>query len=339
MGDEFDGVPGFGAAEPDEVCGLVGTRVLAVVGVVAFAGDEVEEAVLVDVGESESVGLGDDVAVGVLGGGMAGDVVASEFAVDVFVPGEAVLVAVDGGDEVVVAVGVEVVNEDLGGLEGVVVPAVFGPGLGGVGGLGEPVLTGNEVGATVVVEVADAETVFVVIVGYFFAGDGVPVPRFERVFTRSVVAEGAVAGADDFGVAAGDEVGEFRGFAAEVIADDVDGPMLEEIIRAGVEVEADFFSGEAEDEDVILLVDVQVVDESEEVVGVGFDGEGGGFVEGVFFGEVGPGKPVGSVDEVRVTVVVEVTGGSAFRVEFGEDGFGGPRLGREEVDEEEEEAE
>ena len=162
----------------------IGAGILAgTVGPVAFAGDDVFQAVAVHVDEFDGVGLGELDAANE-GVGLTGDdgvidpggcAVGGPF---LFEPTETVFVGVDAGDDVVEAIAVDVV--------GIHLSAAFGAECGGmefpewisseIGGLGEPAGGGEHVLASVAVDVTRADAVRVAK-PMVFAGDGVKLPR------------------------------------------------------------------------------------------------------------------------------------------------------------------
>ncbi len=308
-------------AEPVEHRGLVAARVVAVVGPPPLARDDVLEAVAVDVGHVHRVGLAERHAVAILVGVLPDDLVAAErdlaFLPDVLEPREAVSVGVQGGDDVVVAVAVDVVGVHLGAPRlgeavGVVVPN--GVPLERRGLLPPPLLL-EKVGPAVAVHVAHAEAV-----GELPASDvlrdrveGPRLPRLVRVHRG--VAEAVVVLADEIGLAVAGDVRE----GGRLVVHAAEGDVLVPVARvrlARVLVPASRLPGKPDHEDVRPAVPVDVVGEREKVVGVALHLEGLRRVVGVSLLERGPLVPVGTRDEVRVAVLVEVREVGALAVEL-----------------------
>jgi hypothetical protein len=141
----------------------------------------------------------------------------------------------------------------------------------------------------IAIHIADAEAV-----GEFgdlhVIGDGDEGPflgRFGPV--RGEPAELAAGAAHDLRFAVAGDVGEDGRFVVHHVGDDVHGPGFV-VVRAGIQVEPRFLAGEAEDEDVVLLVGVEIVDVGEEVVRVAIDAEDLRLVVGVL-SKVFKGRP------------------------------------------------
>ena len=117
--DEFDGsIFMAGGAEPVDHGGVVRAWVSAVVGVESFAGDDVLDAVAIDIDAGHGVGLAEADSVGVSLGFVGHDAVLfkTDFSIlfDLFIPRESVAVSVEGGDEIVIAIAIDVIGEHLG---------------------------------------------------------------------------------------------------------------------------------------------------------------------------------------------------------------------------------
>jgi hypothetical protein len=115
-----------------------------------------------------------------------------------------------------------------------------------------------------------------------------------------------VRAADEVGHAVAVDVDEGRRLAAHLLEDVVALPdRIARERRPRVARPPRALAGEADEEDVEPAVLVEVVGEGEEVVGVLVRVERVDFGERVALGEVGPGVPVGTRDDVGVTVLVE----------------------------------
>jgi hypothetical protein len=85
-------------------------------------------------------------------------------------------------------------------------------------------------------------------------------------------------------------------------------------VRAGIQVKPRFLAGEAEDEDVVLLVGVEIVDVGEEVVRVAIDAENLRLVVGVLFLKGRPFPPKRPRDDVGFAIAIDVADGGTFGV-------------------------
>ena len=119
IGDEFSAavlVPG--RPEPIKDGGIVRAGVAAVVGEVALTGDDILNAVAIDIDTVHSMGLGETNAVGISYGLIRhhdmlfkGD--GSVF-LDLFIPSHSPGVGIEGGNDVVIAIAIDIVGEHLG---------------------------------------------------------------------------------------------------------------------------------------------------------------------------------------------------------------------------------
>ena len=167
MGDEFNAVFTAFGFEPIDDSRTVGAGVPAVVGPVAFAGGEVGDAVAIEVAGGEGVSLGEaEPFCGRLVAFRDDDVLLKrDLAVDegVFIPGQSPGVRPEAGDDVVVAVSIDIKDEHLcaAGVGEFIV--MEGPLFAGSGIFGAfiPSSFFEEVGAAVAIEIAEAEAVVV----------------------------------------------------------------------------------------------------------------------------------------------------------------------------------
>lgn len=91
------------------------------------------------------------------------------------------------------------------------------------------------------------------------------------------------------------------------------GPVLGRFdVRAGVFVDESGGAGESDGEDIVVFVAVEVMDPSEEVVSVGVHRLWFCRVDFKGLFEFWTCEPVGAVDDISVTVAVEVTDGGTF---------------------------
>ena len=312
---------------PEPVKNLLAERagVIALVGEVTFSGDEVHPSVPVYVREGESVHLGKSETEGILRRALSHDVVLFELARLVLLePAETVSVGVVRGNDVHVAVPVEIIHEDLrsAAAVGEMRPLVFLPGsLCGIGGLFVPEGLLDDIGPTVAVEITDAETVTEGRRRFALFGNGVPGPWLGRISAGFVVTVGLLARADDLGETARDEIDKMRRLVRHLIGDEMHGPVAGGS-SSGIQIKTCFFSGETEDEDIVFVVAVEVMDEAEEIVRVSLlRDEGLPLAEAFWFREIGPRKPEWAVGEIGFVITVEITDGGPFGVEVGEESF------------------
>jgi hypothetical protein len=83
-----------------------------------------------------------------------------------------------------------------------------------------------------------------------------------------------------------------------------------------VQIQPRFLAGEAEDEDVVLQVGVEIVDVGEEVVRVAIDVENLRLVVGVLFLKRRPFPPERAGDYVGFAIAIDVADGGTFGVKI-----------------------
>ena len=181
-------------------------------------------------------------------------------------------------------------------------------------GLLEPAVLHQQVHPAVAVHVADAQPVPERDGGHLL-GDRVERPRLERAIgVERGVAEEAVPRADELGPLVAHDVRELRRLVADLVEDLVLRPVPGVPLGARVLVDEGRRAGEADREDVVPAVAVEVVDPGEEVVGVPFAVLRLRRVDLVLLLELRPREPVGAVHDVDVAVPIQVAGADAFGV-------------------------
>ena len=312
----------------------------------AFAGDDVHDAIAIDIGERERVQLGKLDAGDFLVGFFGEDYVLFEGdgavgGAGLFEPGEAVAVGVFAGDNIGEAVAVDIHDEH--------VSAAFGREGEGMkrplgiaderGGLLPPALTGEEIVAAVAVDVAVAEAVGEALPFGIRGGGGMEDPGAGGVFgIRRGVAEAIIGHANQDGRAGGEERAEggrlvVHGEEHDVTAPDAAG-------GAGVFIPRGINAGKTEHEHIGPGVAVEIGGEAEKIIGVDERVEGLGGINLVAGFEIGTGIPVGTGDDIEVAVLVDVGEVRALGEKFGAEfdaavggiGGGGERGGGGEED-------
>ena len=280
-------------------------------------------------------------AVGVVFLGLAEDDVLGEGGVGVlFEPRESIAVGFDARDDVVTTVLVHVVDMHLGSAyaEGRLMELPCAGG-GEVLGLFIPTVGFEDVHAAVAVDVAGAvavrilEDLLVVLLGLF--GDRVELRLAERVLPIDLrvaelatmaalvvlrVLDGIAGVAEELRLAVAVDVDELRGFTVGDVEDVMNGPGAGFALR--VLVDEGGVTGEAEDQDVLPAVGVEVVGVGDEVVRVPRGAVEGRLVRALLVRrldgvadallEIGalPDVPTGS--DVDMAVMVEVGDRAAF---------------------------
>lgn len=263
--------------------------------------------------------MGEENVVGAFFAEGVGDEVLFEFAIgELFKPGDAEAMSLEGGDDVIFSIAVDVVDEHLRAA-GVEVDRVEGPGFGIVEffGLFVPAVVDEDIEATVAVDVTDAQAVgerSVVAV----AGDGVEDPGFVCVGgIGGEVAERAIDGGDQAGGAIFEQVDQEGAFIIKVVVDNrMFDPMRIGVVIFRVFVPPGVSGGKADDEDIGGAVVVEVAGVHQEGVGIFVCGvpmmDGHEFVA---FSEVRAFVPVRARGDVGMAVVVEVSERGAFAEE------------------------
>ncbi len=245
---------------------------------------------------------------------------------DLFVPGQPVAMGADGGDDVVQAVAIDIIDDHLGAavakVEGVLDPDRVA--LEGCGLL-PPAVLFEDIDAAIAVDIAAAQAVRVTLVAAFGC-NRMKFPGRRRVLpVRLGVADVSLGAAEDFGLAVAGDVHETGRLVIQFIEDDMPLPMA--LAALGVFVPRDFLARVPIDEHVGPAVSIDIVGESQEAVGVGVvgaqgafeagDGLGGAVRAGAFEAGIGgpdlvplleirPFIPEGAGNHVHISVVVEV---------------------------------
>src|SRR5665213_141414 len=291
------------------------------VGVIALAGDDVLEAVAVNVHEVDGVHLGDLHALRVFGFVVADDDVLLEAAVFLLLePGQAVAVGFDAGDNVGPAIAVDVIGEHLraaaaevGGVKRPLRVAAQ------VGGLLVPAVMNHEIVFPVPIYVAEAHAVGESLI-VFFGADGVEGPRLSRVGVIGLrVTEPPGGHADQHRLAIAEQVAERGGFIVGDIENFMANPVpVGGFLAARVFVPTGVFAGESDDQDVVPFVVLEAAGEGEEVVRILsiWIEFGLGLHVLMAFLEIRPFVPVRPGDHVGLAVVIKVAEGGAFAEEF-----------------------
>ena len=303
---------GTGAAEPIEH--RRGRRLRITVGTVgpeSLAGDDVVEAVAVDIGDVDGVDLGEDGAVRAVGGFLTGDrpVVERPAAVGALLllpPTQAVAMGGETRDHVVESVAIDVANVHLGAPGAGEGDGVEGPQrvAGKRRGLLPPAVLLEDVRLAVAVDITNAHAVREPATGHF-PRDPVEDPGLRRiVLPDRGIAEKPTDRADDLGREVAIEIGERRRLVVDLREDAVAWPWP--LVPLGVLEPRRILSRKAVDEDVVPAVAVEVVAPAEEVVGVTAGVERLRRVDLVTLGEGGAGKPPWPGGDVGDAVFVEV---------------------------------
>ena len=146
----------------------------------------------------------------------------------------------------------------------------------------------------------------------FCDGDKRPfLGRFGPV--RGEPTEPATCAAHDLRFAVACDVGKDGRFVVHHVGDDVHGPRFV-VVRAGVQVKTCFFAWEAEDENVVLLIGIEVVDVGKEVVGVAMDAEDLRLVVSVLRFKCGAFPPEWTGDHIGLAVAIDVADGGTFGI-------------------------
>ena len=139
-------------------------------------------------------------------------------------------------------------------------------------------------------------------------------PFLGRVIpVRGEPTELATCAAHDLWFSIACDVGKHGRFVVHHIGDDVHGPRFV-VVRAGVQVETRFFAWEAEDEDVVLLIGIEVVDVGKEVVGVAMDAEDLRLVVSVLRFKCGAFPPEWTGYHIGLAIAIDVADGGTFRI-------------------------
>ena len=261
--DEIHSIFAAHGLEPiDNGGGIWFSIAVGTMGPPAFASDDVLDAVVIHIDEVDGVELGEFDAVFVALGLVGHDDVLFEgdFAIlgNVLVPGEAEAVGSKAGEDVVIAVAIEIIGVHLGTAGAAELEVVFFPGVAGkFGGLFPPAIFFEDIHAAVAVDVAVAHAV-----GEFLpaalGGDGGEIPDQGGVIPiGGGVTEIAAGVADDLGFAIAGEVAKGGGFVVSDLEGDVLFPFAGSAL--GVFEPPAFLTGEAEDEDIGPGVLVKIV--------------------------------------------------------------------------------
>ena len=311
--------------EPVEHRRIIAPGIFSAVGEIALAGDDIFDPVAVDVGEGDAVELAEYDAPGGIGWIPPHDEMSLEGDLAIragllLEPDEAVGVRVQRGEDILVAIAVEIVGEHLGTSlgrgerESVSRPRAVGPRLFPPGRFFQ------EVGAAVAVDVAEPEPVGEFPPGRIGRGDWGELPRLVRVrpIGRRDESEPPSEGAEDFGFAIAGHIRPDRGFVLDPIEHIKPLPRLACVSGTRVlqPVGAIPASGEPHHQDIVPAIAIEVVDVAEEVVRVSPDRERDRFVEQVPLRKIGAGKPERTVGDVRFAVVVQVPQSRSFGVEL-----------------------
>ena len=130
---------------------------------------------------------------------------------------------------------------------------------------------------------------------------------------RGEPAEPASRATHNLRFAVAGDVGEDGRFVVHHIGDEVHGPWFV-VVRAGIQIQPRFLAGEAEDEDVVPFVGVEIVDVGEEVVGVAIDRKNLRLVVGVLLFKSRSFPPKRPRDDIRFAVAIDVADGGTLGV-------------------------
>lgn len=355
MGDELRGV--IRAAdkfEPIQNGGIVGLGVAAVFSVrpEALAGDDVLEAVAIDVHQGDGVGFGkgDTVRVGAAVGVEDQMAFELDFAVgalagQLLIPGEAEAVWIEAGDDVGEAVAIDIINIHLGTApgrrlrlrrEGVGMKFPERVTFEG-GGLLEPAGPDEDIVAAIGIDVAEAEAVEEFVVAVALCSDAMKRPLDFGVvpIRRGGVTEIVARAANQLAFAVAEEIAEGGGFVIGGGEDEMALPMAFFVL--GIFVPESFLAGKTDVNNIRPAIAIDVEGEGEEVVGVfvllaegafeagdgdrfaggvgGFEGMVGGTIFVADF-EIRAFIPKGAGGDVHVAVVVEIRVVGAFAPEL-----------------------
>ena len=318
------GIGAADAAEPVHNRWGIGLGIpLGPMGPVPLAGDDVVEAVAVDVGHIDRVDLRESDAVGTFREALAGDQLPLECAAAVVVehlaiPGQAPAVGREARDHIVEAVAVDIADIHLRAprarkLKGMPFPERIP--LKRLRLL-PPAALLQDVHAAIAIDVAHAEAVGELL-GPDLGADAGEGPASARVASGNRgVAEAAADGAHNLWAAIAGDVDPLRRF----VVDHIEGEMPQPVAGSGVGWPRVFqppalLAGEAVDDNIAVAIAVDVVDKLKEAVGVAVGIKGRGFEELVPCGEVGPRIPERAGDDVGMAVAVEIASRSAFAEE------------------------
>ncbi len=312
VGNPVDAILAADEAEPVDDCAGVPHRALRVVRPVGFAGDDVLEAVAIDIGQVHRMQFAEDEAIRVLRGAVSHDQVLAEdnlvAIAKLFVPGEAEVVSREAGDHVVIAVAIDVVSIHLGPARPGEANLVQRPEriARQVRRLLEPAVLRDQIDPPVAVDIADPQAMAKRHRGDLFR------ERVKRPLGKGLVwigrciAEETFPRADQLRLLVAHEVHPLRRLVRDRVEHLVLGPGFIVPCRAGILVDETRRPRKTGGEDIPQAVAIKVVNPGEKVIGIALPRLSLGGINLAFRREFRPREPVGSIDDVGMAVGIQI---------------------------------
>ena len=327
VGDELDCSVGRPhGAEPVDHRRIALARIVAVVGPEALSGDDVLESIAVDVFQRHGMELTEGNAIRILQRIRRDDGMAEKLAVLLLEPSQAKLVGRQAGEDVLIAVAIEVVGMHLRPAGTGEIGPMRGP-LRIVGqrrGLFPPATLFQEIDPTIAVHIADPQAMGEFGPRGVVGREPMPGPRFLGcVLLRLGVAEHSVDGAVDLRLSVPGQIAIPGGLVVDLGQRERHLPIAR--LGAGIAIPSGFLAGESDHEEIEPAIGIEVPDVGEEVVGVAVDVERLGRIDLDLPFKRWAQPEEGTGHDVAMAVAAQIRQGSTLGVELIGELFALPR--------------
>ena len=229
-------------------------------------------------------------------------------------PRETVIVSRQAGDDVVVAVTIDIVSKHVRRRSREFVfmehPVFVGYDFCG---LFEPAIASQHVHTSVAVDIADSQTMTKRPGGGRVA-DAVEGPGFQRLASgRKVVAVMPVSRADQFGNSIARDVGELWSFIADLIRYGVFFPERIQVVSTGIAIHVAGRAGKTSRQNVAVAITIEVINPVKEVIRIALHVLGHCRINLMLLFKRRASIPVRAVNRIAVPVAVDVSRPGAFR--------------------------